>query len=116
MEVVVFVYSIRRIVVSMPVLLIASFLVFWLVSFSRDPVREVLGARNPPVPPEVIQAEYERLGLDDGFFAQYWNWLRRLVWDHDFGPSIVPNMSINGEIGERLTTTLRLVVLAVVLS
>jgi len=112
----VLIYSIRRILVSIPVLLLASFLVFWLVSFSRDPVREVLGARNPPVPPAVIQAEYQRLGLHDGFFAQYWHWLRRLVWDQDFGPSILPGTSINGEIGERLVTTLRLIVLAAIVS
>lgn len=111
-----FAYSVRRIVASVPVLLLASLLVFWLVSFSRDPVREVFGARNPPVPPAVIEAEYARLGLRDSFFVQYWHWLRRLVWEQDFGPSILPNMSINDEIGDRLLATLRLIFLAVLVS
>lgn len=111
-----FAYSVRRILASVPVLLLASVLVFWLVSFSRDPVRETFGARNPPVPREVLDAEYERLGLKDSFFEQYWQWLQRLVWQQDFGPSIVPNMSINSEIGERLMATLRLILFAVLVS
>lgn len=111
-----FAYTVRRLLAAIPVLLGASFLVFWLTSFSRDPVLEKYGGRNPPVPQRTVDLEYERLGLKDGFFAQYWHWLRRLVLDQDFGPSIVPTMKINTEIGERLFTTLRLIFLAILVS
>ena len=111
-----FAYTIRRLLISIPILAVASFIVFWLVSLSGDPVREKYGARNPPVPQAVWDTEYRRLGLKDGFFVQYWHWLQNLVFHGNFGESINPTTHINQEIGDRLWTTMRLIFLAMLLA
>ena len=74
-----FAYTIRRLLVSIPVLLAASFLTFWFVSLSGDPVLEKFAGRNPRPPKSTFDHEYHRLHLDEGFFAQYWGWLKDLV-------------------------------------
>jgi len=109
-------YTIRRLLVSIPILGVASFIVFWLVSMSGDPVREKYGTRNPPVSQHVWDLEYQRLGLKDGFFVQYGHWLRDLLFQQNFGESINPSTHINAEIDDRLWTTLRLILLAMVLA
>ncbi len=111
-----FAYTIRRLLTSIPILAVASFIVFWLVSISADPVQEKYGARNPPVPKAVFDTEYRRLGLKDGFFEQYWNWLKGLVVHGDFGPSINQTTHINAEISGRLGTTLRLIFIAMLVA
>jgi peptide/nickel transport system permease protein len=111
-----FAYTIRRLLVSIPILGVASFIVFWLVSIRADPVQEKYGARNPPVPRAIFDAEYRRLGLKDGFFEQYWNWLKDVVSFNTFGPSINQTTNIDAEIGDRLWTTLRLIFLAMLLA
>ena len=54
-------YSIRRILVAIPVLLAASVIVFTLTLFTGDPVEEKYAGRNPPVPQQTIDNEQERL-------------------------------------------------------
>jgi peptide/nickel transport system permease protein len=111
-----FAYSIRRFLQSIPVLLAASFLVFWFVSLSGDPVAQKLEARNPRPPQHVIDLERHRLHLDKGFFEQYWIWLRDLLLHGSFGPSVNSTQDIGVELGHRLLVTLRLIFLAMLLS
>jgi peptide/nickel transport system permease protein len=116
-----FAYTVRRIIAAIPVLIAASFIVFWLTSFAPDPVAQKFGARNPPVPQNTWDQEYQRLGLKDGFWQQYWDWLWRLVVGSDepggrFGPSTTPTMRIDAEIFGRLGTTLRLIAFAMLIA
>jgi len=57
------VYIARRLLISVPILLLSSMLVFLMVAGSGDPLAELKG-RNPPVPPQVIEAREKTLGLD----------------------------------------------------
>ena len=109
-------YTIRRLLASIPVLLVATFLTFWFVSLSGDPVQEKYAGRNPPTPQRTIDLEHQRLHLDKGFFDQYWIWLKGLVLHGDFGPSVNSTTHIGQEIGDRLLVTLRLVALAMLLA
>ena len=111
-----FAYTIRRLIAAIPVLLAASFLVFWLSLFTGDPVMNKYGARNPPVPQQTIDLEYQRLGLNHPFFERYWNWLTNLVVHQDFGESIDVTRNLNHELGDRLIVTLRLVLCAMLLA
>ena len=108
-----FVYALRRLLVSLPLLLLSSMVVYALVHFAGDPLRDLQG-RNPPVPEAVLQQRRESLGLDDPLPLQYWNWLSGIVRG-DFGPS-VKGIDIGADLGTRLAVTLRMVVLAMLIA
>jgi peptide/nickel transport system permease protein len=109
-------YTIRRLLVAIPVLLVASMIVFALTFLTGDPVQEKYAARNPPVPQQTIDNERERLRLDDPVLVQYGTWLKNLVTKGDFGPSINTTDNVREELGKRVLITLRLVLLAMFLA
>jgi len=107
-------FAVRRILVSIPVLLVAAFIVFALGSYSGDPLAPLL-ERNPPVAPNVIAAETERLNLDVPLVPRFFEWLGG-VFQGDFGPSVVETRDIGAELGDRFLVTLRLIALAMVIA
>jgi glutathione transport system permease protein len=107
-------YAIRRLLISIPVLLLSSFLVFAMVATTGDPL-EGLRVTNPPTPPETIALEAKRLYLDLPWYERYWVWLSNAV-QGDFGPSVNVRENINTEIWTRLGVTLRLVLIAMLLA
>ncbi len=111
-----FAYTIRRLLVSIPVLLAASFLTFWFVSLSGNPVEEKFAGRNPRPPQSTILHETQRLHLDQGFLQQYWGWLKDLVTKGYFGPSVNETTDIGHELGVRLVVTIRLVAAAMIIA
>lgn len=103
-------YAVRRVVVSIPILLVSSFIVFWLGTLSGDPLTP-LRLRNPPPPQSVLDAEAARLHLDQPLFARYFSWLGGVV-QGDFGPSVVSTQVIGNELGARFWVTMRLILVA----
>jgi peptide/nickel transport system permease protein len=108
-------YAIRRLLISLPVLLISSVLVFAMVATIGDPL-EALRVTNPPTPPETIALEAKRLNLDLSLPERYWSWLTNLLVNGDFGPSVNARENINTEIWTRFFVTLRLVLVAMLLA
>src|SRR5689334_8980905 len=111
-----FAYTIRRLLAAIPILLASTFIVFWLVSLTVDPVTEEFAGRNPPPPQQTIDLERHRLNLDKGFFAQYFDWLKNLVVHGTFGPALNSATDINTELWHRLGVTLRLILVAMILA
>ncbi|MBW0106222.1 ABC transporter permease [Pseudonocardia sp. KRD291] len=107
-------FALRRIVISVPILLVASFIVFALATYSADPLGPLL-AKNPPPPPSVIAAETARLHLDQALVPRYLSWLGGL-FRGDFGPSVVSTQVIGDQLAGRFWITIRLVVLAMVIA
>ena len=107
-------FVLRRIAISIPILLISSFIVFALGSFSADPLTP-LKVKNPPAPPAVIAAETHRLHLDMPLVPRYFNWLGGL-FRGDFGPSVVSTQVIGDQLADRFWVTVRLVLLAMVIA
>ncbi len=108
-------YTIRRLFTAIPVLLVASFAVFFLVANSGDPL-SALKTHHPPIPPATIRAEEHRLRLDQPLMERYWHWLTGL-FHGDFGPSTQSaNINIGHEIFHRLAVTFRLVLIAMILA
>jgi peptide/nickel transport system permease protein len=107
------VYVARRLLVSVPVLLASSVLVFLMVASSGDPLAE-LRERNPPVPPQVIEARERTLGLDKPLPTRYVTWLGNFVRG-DMGIS-VRGLDVRAQLGRRMVVTLRMVLLAIVLA
>ena len=70
-------YTIRRLVLSIPTLLIISLIVFLLLQLAPgDPMAQV----PLTVPPEVKEKMREALGLGQPLHVQYWKWLVQMFW------------------------------------
>ena len=108
------VYAVRRILVSVPILIMATCVVFTMVSLSGDPLSE-LKTRNPPPPPRILELEAQRLHLDEPLLARYWNWLTGVIHG-DFGPSVQSTQVIGPELAERFLVTFRLIAVAMLLA
>lgn len=117
------VYTVRRLVGAIPVLVLASLLTFVMIDVSGDPLAELRMATPAPTE-EVIQQESERLYLDRSMPERYWLWITGVGGDGDigllqgeFGPSTQGQQyEIGPAIAERLWTTLRLVGIAMMLA
>ncbi|NUR86859.1 MAG: ABC transporter permease [Nonomuraea sp.] len=107
-------YTIRRLLVSIPVIVASTFIVFLLVTLSGDPLAGLKG-RNPPPSPQVVAVEAARLHLDQPVLQRYWTWITGVLHG-DSGPSVRTNIDIGHEIVTRLGVTLRLIAVAVVLA
>src|SRR5436309_14455361 len=66
-----FSYVARRMAYSIPVLLIASFLLFGFVRATFDPTARLRSSRDP----HAVERERARLGLDKPIVVQYKDWL-----------------------------------------
>ena len=107
-------YAVRRVVISIPILLVSSFIVFWLGTLSGNPLTPLL-LRNPPPAQNVLDAEAARLNLDQPLLPRYLSWLGGVLRG-DFGPSVVSTQVIGDELAARFWVTMRLVILAMVIA
>lgn len=110
-----FAFAVRRLLVSILVILGSTMLVFVLITWRLNPVNN-LATRNPRPPQAVIDALSRRMGWDVSVPERYWNWLVGLVVHGNFGPSVIPTQHIGVEVSTRLGVTLRLVMAAVILA
>jgi len=109
----VFAYAIKRILQIIPVLLVISFLVFFMVHLMPgDPVQTMLGTEATP---EQVEIYREALGLNDPIHIQYFNYMKGLLRG-DMGTSFYTNNPVSQEIAERYPNTLKIAVLATMLA
>jgi peptide/nickel transport system permease protein len=106
-------FIIRRLLIAIPLVLLSSVLVFLLVANSGDPLADLKG-RNPPVPPQVIQAREHQLLLDKPLPQRYWHWLTHFVRG-DMGKSI-RGVEVRPLLWQRMRVTLRMVILASIIA
>jgi peptide/nickel transport system permease protein len=66
----------RRIVYSVPVLVIASFFVFWGIRTTYDPTAKYRASRDSA---RIIAAKRKELGLDKTIIAQWWTWFTHFL-------------------------------------
>lgn len=123
------VYTVRRLLAAIPVMLAASMFVFLLVDISGDPVAELIfqaEATGEPLSPEAQEEVAARLYHDRSLPERYWLWLTGLprsategdigLLQGKFGPSVRGTaFDIGDDISSRLLTTVRLVGLATLL-
>lgn len=106
-------YVARRALASIPVLLLASVLIFLLVrAFGADPARQRCTASRDP---NCIERVREQLELDRSLPVQYLDEMRGFVTG-DWGNSLRSDRSVNDLIGDALAETVPLVFWAVVVS
>jgi peptide/nickel transport system permease protein len=99
-----------RLLVSLWVLITASFLMIHLVP--GDPVRSALG---PTASAAVVDARRESLGLDDPLWEQYLHYLHGVLTG-DLGVSIGSQLPVAQTIAQRLPATATLAVLAFIVA
>lgn len=106
-------YVIRRVGVFLLSVLVASILVFVVMSvLPGDPASVMLGTRATP---EAVEALRVELGLDRSLPVQYLDWASGAVRG-DLGTSVFGGQEILPEIMNRLAVTLPLAVMAIVLT
>ena len=99
-----------RLLVSLWVLVTASFLMIHLVP--GDPVRAALG---PTAPTALVSAKRAEMGLDDPLLVQYWHYVQHL-FTGDLGTSLVSQLPVSQIVSQRLPATLALASLAFVVA
>jgi glutathione transport system permease protein len=102
-------YLVRRLLGTIPVILVISVVVFLFVHMlPGDPARLVAGMDATP---EDVAAVRSALGLDRSIPEQYWRFVTHAV-QGDFGISLKSKREVITEIGERLMPTVWLTVFA----
>jgi peptide/nickel transport system permease protein len=79
------IYILRRLAISIPVLLVGTFLCFVMVAGTGDPLGEL--RQNPQISKEALAATAAKLGLDQGIIPRYFSWLGDFLTG-DWGISI----------------------------
>jgi ABC-type dipeptide/oligopeptide/nickel transport system permease component len=102
-------YLIRRLLLLIPTLLLASVLIFAIIALAPgDPARMMLGSQATP---EEIAVERERLGLDKPIPVRYAIWLTDVA-QLSLGVSQSNRRPVSALIGDALPYTLRLALIS----
>jgi peptide/nickel transport system permease protein len=120
----VLVFTIRRLVGTVLVLLVVSFVTFVFTASTYDPLAPYR-SRNPQPPKEFFAQKTHEFHLDQPILTRYWDWLTHLVnfdW-HTWYPTIAFNFgtsvggtSVSNDISSRLGVTTKMIVGAIILA
>src|SRR6201996_5359042 len=106
-------YATRRVLATIPVMLVVAFFVFSLLYIAPgDPAAIIAGDQATPADVERIRIS---LGLDRPFLVRFGEWLWHIVHG-DLGTSIFTNLPVSHMIQQRIEPTLSLMILTLVLS
>jgi len=105
-------YLVRRVLGSIPVLLVASLITFWLVRVAIDPLARYRHQRDSQ---RVLAEQRAKLGLDHSIFQQWWDWLTHFVRG-DMGTSSRTGDPVSSMIGHALWPSVQLLFWATIVS
>lgn len=109
----IFIYILKRIIQTIPLLIIVSLISFFIIRLSPvDPLAEL--KLNPSISKETLQKETQRLGLDKPIYVQYFLWAKAFV-KGDLGYCSTGE-SVAGKLKERIPNTLLLTVIVIFLT
>lgn len=98
----------KRIIGTIPILIIVSFISFSLMNLSSgDPAQVILSSQGTVVTPELLEKTRDEMGLNQPFIIQYLNWLSDVIHG-DFGISYSSGRSVLEEFKEHLPYTITL--------
>lgn len=103
-------YIIRRILIAIPLLLVASFLSFALANAMGDPLED--WKMQKPRTPAEVSAEYHRIGYDEPFLQRYEEWAVGFV-QGDWKTTVTPsngNQDVKKAVLRATGVTLKLVI------
>ncbi|WP_331772170.1 ABC transporter permease (plasmid) [Embleya sp. NBC_00888] len=96
-------YTVRRLAYSLPVMVIASFILFWAVRATFDPLAKLRQSTDPGA----VRRQTELLGLDRSVPEQYLLWMKAFVTG-DWGTSSRTGGAVLPMIGSALEVTVQL--------
>jgi peptide/nickel transport system permease protein len=106
-------YIARRLLYSIPVLFVSSFLSFFLVSYAGDPLGQLrLIPKISPITLHNLSLQYH---LDQPIPVRYWYWLQSVV-EHRFGNSLITLQPIWPDIQRTMGHTIQIVLMAELLA
>ncbi len=114
-------YIIKRLIMMIPVLIIMSFIIFYIISkMPGDPVNMFLNpetlSNKTPLEIEALRAYWEaKLGLNDPFIVQFVKWWGTII-KGDFGISVIKNAPVSDFIGAHLFNTFKLNIFGFILA
>lgn len=104
-----FKFILKRLLVMLPVLLGVTFIIFSMMYITDgDPARMMLGDLATE---EEVEALRDEMGLNDGFFTRYFNYLGDLLHG-DLGTSYATKQPVLKVVGDRLPATIKLAFLS----
>ncbi len=103
----------RRFGIMVPQIILLSILVFLLAK--QMPGDALTGLLDPSVDPAVIESQREKLGLNNPWHIQYWDWVTKAL-QGDFGQSFRFKMPVFDLIGERISNTVWLSLATLILT
>jgi peptide/nickel transport system permease protein len=106
-------FIIRRLLYSIPVLLVTSILVYIVVKWAVDPTAAL--RLNPRISPEDVARIRESLGLNQSGVGQYLTWLKHFV-TFDWGKSLLTQQPVWSDIRPALWNSFVLGATATVIS
>ena len=106
-----FQYILRRVLISIPVLLGVTFLCFTMIYFAPGDATEL--SQNPNATEADRELRKEMLGLNDPFLVQYVHWLGDMV-QGDLGTSFIHYQPVANLLFERLGPTMILAASALI--
>ncbi|WP_019639416.1 oligopeptide ABC transporter permease [Paenibacillus fonticola] len=95
--------TLRRFLIMIPQIILLSILVFMMAK--ALPGDALSGLLDPSVDPSMIEAQREKLGLNNPWYVQYWDWITKAI-QGDFGQSFRFKMPVTDLIGQRITNTI----------
>jgi peptide/nickel transport system permease protein len=106
-------YIARRIVATIPVMLLVALFVFSLLYIAPgDPAAIIAGDQATPADVDRIRAS---LGLDRPFLIRFFDWFWHVLHG-DLGTSIFTNLPVSHMIAQRIEPTVSLMILTLILS
>jgi len=106
-------FILRRLAISIPLIIVSSFVVFLLVAAAGDPLAELRG--NPNTPKSTIEARRRQLHLDKPVLVRYGMWAKGAVHG-DFGRSFVTGEKVGPKLWRSIRVTMRLLAGSVLLA
>lgn len=107
-------YILRRLLLLIPILFLASVLVFGMSHLSKtDPALVMVGGKQTS--PEVLENIRVKYHLNEPVWKQYLIWAGNAV-KGDLGESFKMKQSVSGMIAERLPLTIQLVVMSTIIT
>lgn len=109
-------YVIRKLLLAIPVIFLATFIVFLMLYLTPgDPISVLV---PPHATPAQIDALRDKYGFDDPFLVQYWRFLERLI-QGDLGESVARgtlNTDVSYLLAQKLPKTLELMAIGLTIS
>ena len=109
------VFVIRRVLISIPVLIASTIVTFIIVKLSGDPLT-YLKERQPRPSQAFINAEEHQFWLDRSWPAQYWHWISNIVFHWNWGAELHSTTPVRSDVFSALLVTFRLVAVSVIIA